>query len=659
MDTPELDTPELDKTLPDEPALDGPMVVDPMVDRLDVDGLEGDSSEEDGSEEDSHGFDAKAFLKTVSQRPGVYRMLDASGDVLYVGKAKNLKNRLSSYFRSTALDAKTMALVSHIRAVEYTITNSETEALLHEQSLIKELRPPYNIDFKDDKTYPHIFLSTADEYPRLAFHRGAKKREGRYFGPFPSAYSVRDSLNVLQKIFQVRQCEDSFFKNRSRPCLQYQIQRCSGPCCGLISTEDYADDVNNAAMFLDGKSRVVLDDYADKMDAAAQQLEFEKAARYRDQIAHLQRIQESQYVTGDGGDIDIIAAIVNPGGVCVLVMMVRGGRLLGNKTYFPRIRLEETPSEVLTSFIPRFYLTGGNGRDIPKDIVVSSALDDKPLLESALKEVAGRKISIGDNVRGQRSRWVSLALTNAEQSLGGHLATRNNNFKRFEALREAFGLAEMPERLECFDISHSSGEATVASCVVFDRNGPLKTDYRRFNIDGITPGDDYAAMSQALQRRYTRLKKGEGKLPDILFIDGGKGQLSQATAMLESLQITGVLMVGIAKGPGRKAGLETLFLESGEQVYMAPDNPGLHLIQHIRDESHRFAITAHRARRGKKRKESVLEHIPGVGPKRRRALLRHFGGSQRVESASSEELAKVEGINQTLAEQIYATLHST
>ncbi|MFT4719625.1 MAG: excinuclease ABC subunit C [Candidatus Azotimanducaceae bacterium] len=644
LEASELDTPE-----PDKPSLETPVLGTPELETLEL-----DIPEFDGS-----GFDAKAFLKTVSQRPGVYRMLDASGDVLYVGKAKNLKNRLSSYFRTTALDTKTMALVSHIQAVEYTITNSETEALLHEQSLIKELRPPYNIDFKDDKSYPYIFLSTADEYPRLAFHRGAKKREGRYFGPFPSAYSVRDSLNILQKIFGVRQCEDSFFKNRSRPCLQYQIKRCSGPCCGLISPADYADDVNHAAMFLDGKSRVVLDDYADKMDAAAQTLAFEKAARYRDQIAHLQRIQESQYVTGDGGDIDIIAAIVNPGGVCVLVMMVRGGRLLGNKTYFPRIRLEETPSDVLAAFIPRFYLTGGNGRDIPRDIVVSNTLEEKPLLEAALTEVAGRKINIGDNVRGQRNRWVSLALTNAEQSLGGHLATRNNNFQRFEALREAFALAEMPERLECFDISHSSGEATVASCVVFDRNGPLKADYRRFNIDGITPGDDYAAMSQALLRRYTRIKKGEGKLPDILFIDGGKGQLTQAKNILETLQITGVLMVGIAKGPGRKAGLETLFLESGEQVYMAPDNPGLHLIQHIRDESHRFAITAHRQRRGKKRKESVLEHIPGVGPKRRRALLRYFGGSQRIESASSEELAKVEGINQTLAEQIYATLHDS
>ncbi len=603
-------------------------------------------------------FDAKAFLKTVSSRPGVYRMLDAKCEILYVGKAKNLKNRLSSYFRTTALDAKTMALVSHIQAVEYTITNSETEALLLEQSLIKELRPPYNIDFKDDKSYPYIFLSTEDEYPRLAFHRGAKKRAGRYFGPFPSAYSVRDSLNILQKIFRVRQCEDSFFKNRSRPCLQYQIQRCSGSCCGQISATDYAEDVKHAALFLEGKSRAVIDDYADKMEAASQQLAFERAAKYRDQIAHLQRIQESQYVTGDSGDIDVIAAIVNPGGVCVLVMMVRGGRLLGNQTFFPRIRLEETPAQVLSAFIPRFYLANG-AREIPKDIVVSAKIDEKSLLEAALSEVAERKVSIGDNVRGQRNRWVGLAMTNAEQSLGGHLATRNNNHQRFDALREAFGLADMPERLECFDISHSHGEATVASCVVFDRNGPLKSDYRRFNIDGITPGDDYAAMSQALLRRYTRVKKGEGVLPDILFIDGGKGQLSQAETILETLQITGVILVGVAKGPGRKAGLETLFLSGGGEVEMAPDNPGLHLIQHIRDESHRFAITAHRQRRGKKRNESVLEHIPGVGPKRRRALLRYFGGSQRVESASIEELAKVEGINQTLAEQIYATLHNS
>ena len=603
-------------------------------------------------------FDSKTFIKRLPSRPGVYRMFGEDGDILYVGKAKNLKNRVSSYFRSNALDSKTMALVSRIHNVETTVTGSETEALLLEQSLIKESRPPYNIVFRDDKSYPYILLTTADEYPRLAFHRGAQKKKGRYFGPFPSAYSVRDSLNILQKVFQVRQCEDTFFKNRARPCLQYQIKRCSGPCCDLISPEDYAEDVQHAAMFLEGKNNAVMQAYANKMEDASAKLEFEKAAHFRDQIGHLRKIQEQQYVVGNQGDIDVHAVIINPGGVCVLVMFIRGGRMLGNKTFFPKTRLDENESEVLAAFLPQFYLSGTGGRETPPEVVVNAKIEDKFVLEEALTNQSGHKVMISDNVRSHRKRWVDLAVTNAEQSLGSHMASRNNLQQRFQSLQEALSLEEMPGRLECFDISHTSGEATVASCVVFDQNGPLKSDYRRFNIDGITPGDDYAAMSQALKRRYTRIKKGEGLLPDILFIDGGKGQLSEAEKILEELQIEGVTLVGIAKGPERKAGLETLIVSGGPEFNMAPDNPGLHLIQHIRDESHRFAITAHRNRRGKKRTESVLEGIDGVGPKRRRALLRHFGGSAQVASAGLEELAKVEGISRILAEHIYATLHN-
>ena len=603
-------------------------------------------------------FDSKAFIKRLPSRPGVYRMFGEDGGILYVGKAKNLKNRVSSYFRSNALDSKTMALVSRIHNVETTVTGSETEALLLEQSLIKESRPPYNIVFRDDKSYPYILLTTADEYPRLAFHRGAQKKKGRYFGPFPSAYSVRDSLNILQKVFQVRQCEDTFFKNRARPCLQYQIKRCSGPCCDLISPEDYAEDVQHAAMFLEGKNNAVMQAYANKMEDASAKLEFEKAAHFRDQIGHLRKIQEQQYVVGNQGDIDVHAVIINPGGVCVLVMFIRGGRMLGNKTFFPKTRLDENESEVLAAFLPQFYLSGTGGRETPPEVVVNAKIEDKFVLEEALTNQSGHKVMISDNVRSHRKRWVDLAVTNAEQSLGSHMASRNNLQQRFQSLQEALSLEEMPGRLECFDISHTSGEATVASCVVFDQNGPLKSDYRRFNIDGITPGDDYAAMSQALKRRYTRIKKGEGLLPDILFIDGGKGQLSEAEKILEELQIEGVTLVGIAKGPERKAGLETLIVSGGPEFNMAPDNPGLHLIQHIRDESHRFAITAHRNRRGKKRTESVLEGIDGVGPKRRRALLRHFGGSAQVASAGLEELAKVEGISRILAEHIYATLHN-
>ena len=603
-------------------------------------------------------FDSKAFIKRLPSRPGVYRMFDEEEGILYVGKAKNLKNRVSSYFRSNALDSKTMALVSRIQKVETTVTGSETEALLLEQSLIKEYKPPYNIVFRDDKSYPYILLTIGDKYPRLAFHRGAQKKKGRYFGPFPSAYSVRDSLNILQKVFQVRQCEDTFFKSRARPCLQYQIKRCSGPCCDLVSTEDYADDVQHAAMFLEGKNNAVMQDYANKMEDASDKLEFEKAAHYRDQVGHLRKIQEQQYVVGNQGDIDVHAVVINPGGVCVLVMFIRGGRMLGNKTFFPKTRLDENESEVLAAFLPQCYLSGSGGRETPPEVVVNARIEDKFVLEGALTSQSGRKVKISDNVRSHRKRWVDLAVTNAEQSLGSHMASRNNLQQRFQSLQEALSLEEMPGRLECFDISHTSGEATVASCVVFDQNGPLKSDYRRFNIDGITPGDDYAAMSQALSRRYTRIKKGEGLLPDILFIDGGKGQLSEAEKIFEELQIEGVTLVGIAKGPTRKAGLESLILSGGPELNLAQDNPGLHLIQHIRDESHRFAITAHRTRRGKKRTESVLQGIDGVGPKRRRSLLRHFGGSAQVASASLEELAKVEGISRILAEHIYATLHN-
>lgn len=603
-------------------------------------------------------FDHKSFLKNLTGKPGVYRMLDEANDVLYVGKAMNLKNRVSSYFRSTALDSKTLALVSRICDIEVTVTASETEALLLEQSLIKELKPPYNIVFRDDKSYPYIYLSSSDEYPRLAFHRGAKKSKGKYFGPFPSAYSVRDSLNILQKVFRVRQCEDTFFKNRSRPCLQYQINRCSGPCCDLVSKEEYADDVQHAVMFLEGKSNAVLEDYANKMDEASTALQFEKAAHYRDQVVHLRKIQEQQYVVGKQGDIDIMVAKKTPGGVCVLVMFIRGGRMLGNKNYFPSTRLNEDEAQILTAFIPQFYLSETSGREIPKEIVVNARLGDKALFVEALSAKSQRKVTIADNVRGHRKRWINIAVSSAEQALGSHLANRNNIGKRFESLQEALQLDALPQRLECFDISHSSGEATVASCVVFDTNGPLKSDYRRFNIDGITPGDDYAAMSQALKRRYTRIKKGEGVLPDILFIDGGKGQLHEAEKIMEELQIIGVTLVGVAKGPTRKAGLESLFVSEGAEIHLPPDNPGLHLIQHIRDESHRFAITAHRNRRGKKRTKSILETINGVGPKRRRALLRHFGGSKQVQGASMDELARVESISEKLAEHIYATLHN-
>ncbi|MGB0205927.1 MAG: excinuclease ABC subunit UvrC [Neptuniibacter sp.] len=601
-------------------------------------------------------FDAKAFLQQLTTRPGVYQMYDSDQQLLYIGKAKNLKNRVSSYFRNTGLSVKTRSLVSRIADVQITITNSETEALLLEQNLIKQYRPPYNILLRDDKSYPYIFISDKDDYPAVRFSRGAKRKSGRYFGPFPSGGAVRDSLNLLQKIFRIRQCEDSFYKNRSRPCLQYQIKRCTAPCVGLISKEQYQHDIRHAAMFLDGKNSKVMDEIASEMERLSAELKFEEAAEYRDQLISLQKVQEQQYVSGMQGEADAIGIAVQPGGVCIQMLFVRGGRIIGSKTHYPKVSVEESSQEIMSAFVAQWYL--GGQREIPAYIITQKPLEDSECLTEALVQARSKKVTLTFNVRGERSAWQKLAQTNAEQQLGSYLANKKNIYNRYLELQEILGLDEVPQRLECFDISHSSGEATVASCVVFDRNGPLKSDYRHFNIEGITPGDDYAAMHQALERRYKRLKKGEARLPDILLIDGGKGQVTQALEVLDQLEISSVLVIGVAKGPTRKAGFEVLISgDTGEETILESDSSALHLIQHIRDEAHRFAITGHRARRGKARKKSVLEDIPGVGPKRRRELLRHFGGIQEVERASVEEIAKVSTISQTIAEEIYAALH--
>lgn len=601
-------------------------------------------------------FDSRAFLTRLTQRPGVYQMRDHQGKLLYIGKAKNLKKRVSSYFRSTGLTTKTRALVSHIADIEVTVTNSETEALLLEQSLIKTYRPPYNILLRDDKSYPYIFISSQDEYPALRFHRGAKRKKGDYFGPFPSRTAVSDSLNILQKVFRIRQCEDSFFRNRSRPCLQYQIKRCSAPCVGAISSADYAEDIRHASMFLQGKSPAIMQELAEKMEQASAQLAFERAAEYRDQISSLRQVQEQQYVFGEGGDADVIACAIQPGGVCIHMLFARAGRVVGSKAYHPKVSIEDSQGDILSAFIAQWYL--GQPRDIPASLIVSHPLTDSACLEEALAQQRNAKIQISARVKGVRLGWQKLALTNAEQHLGSHLASKQNMYQRYLSLQEVCALDSTPARLECFDISHSSGEATVASCVVFDRDGPLKKDYRRFNIDGITPGDDYAAMHQALTRRYTKIKTGEGVLPDILLIDGGKGQVSQAVEVLSQLQISSVQIIGVAKGSTRKAGFETLIMAATQsEITLASDSPALHLIQHIRDEAHRFAITGHRARRAKARRQSQLEGIPGVGPKRRRELLRHFGSVATLECASVEEITKVSTISQKLAETIYATLH--
>lgn len=603
-------------------------------------------------------FDSGGFLAACSARPGVYRMFDAEAHLLYVGKANNLKKRLASYFRKSGLAPKTAALVARIAQIETTITANETEALLLEQTLIKEWRPPYNILLRDDKSYPYVFLSSADEYPRLGIHRGAKKQKGRYFGPYPSGLAIRESLNLLQKTFQVRQCEDSYFRNRTRPCLQYQIKRCKGPCVGLVDREEYAEDVRRSVLFLEGRSNVLTDELSGAMETAAAALDFERAAELRDQIALLRRVQDQQSMEGGTGDVDVVAAMVSPGGACVHLISVRGGRVLGSKNFFPQVAIEEAAADVLAAFLAQYYL-GSSERDLPNELIVNCEHEDFATLVAAIAEVRGRELSISHRVRGTRARWQQLAVTNAEQALAARLANRQHVAARMEALGEALGMDEPPQRLECFDISHSSGEATVASCVVFGPEGPLKSDYRRFNIEGVTAGDDYAAMHQALTRRFRRLKDGEGKMPDILLVDGGKGQLNMAREVLQELAVVDLVLLGVAKGVTRKPGLETLYLNDAEHEFTLPgDSPALHLIQQIRDEAHRFAITGHRARRGKARRTSSLEEVPGVGPKRRRDLLKHFGGLQELARASVEEIAKAPGISKKLAELIYAVLHS-
>jgi len=601
-------------------------------------------------------FDSAAFLASLTRKPGVYRMLDADGRVLYVGKARNLKSRVTSYFRASGLATKTMALVNRIADIEVTVTSSETEALLLEQSLIKQERPPYNIVLRDDKSYPYIYLTDHKDFPRLSFHRGAKRKTGRYFGPFPSASAVRDSLNLLQKLFRLRHCDDAFFKNRSRPCLQYQIHRCSGPCVGFIAAEDYAQDVELAVMFLDGRSNAVLEVLKRNMQRAADGLDYERAAKYRDQIAHLRKVQEQQYVHASEGDVDVFALVAISGISCVQALFIRAGRMLGQRTWFPRNELGLPSEEMLDAFLSQYYLAGQQ-RDVPKTVITSCAVRDGDLLSAALAEKAGRRVDVVSQVRGQRARWLSMALENASHSINAYLADKRNVFARFVALQDALALDDVPERLECFDISHTMGEATVASCVVFDSNGPLKSDYRRFNIEDVNPGDDYGAMEQALRRRYTRLKQGEGKLPDVLIIDGGRGQLQRAQEVLAELQVDDVSILGIAKGPSRKPGLEKFFTEAGE-IFIAPQGDAAHLLQHIRDEAHRFAITGHRQRRQKQRRHSELDDIVGVGPKRRRELLTHFGGLAAVKGASVEEIAKVPGISRRLAEEIFGTLHA-
>ncbi len=602
-------------------------------------------------------FDSRSFVKSLSASPGVYRMLGARAEVLYVGKARNLRKRVSSYFRSSGLGARTRALMQQVHSMEVTVTHTETEALLLENNLIKSLRPRYNIVLRDDKSYPFIFLSS-HEFPRLGFHRGAKREKGRYFGPFPSASSVRESLSLLQKVFPVRQCEDSFFRNRSRPCLQYQIKRCSAPCVGYIDVASYSEDVRHAVLFLEGQSQTVIDEMAAHMEQASAHREYELAARYRDRIAALGRVQERQSVSADDGDADVLAVVVEQGAACVVVTFIRSGRNLGNKNFFPKIGGESDPATILEAFLPQYYL----GKLVPSSIYLSHAVGDQSLLEEAFAVQSGARTQIISNSRGLRRRWVRLAELNARDALRRFLSDQASLRKRFEALQEALALDALPERIECFDISHTLGEATVASCVVFTPDGPLKSDYRRFNIQNVAAGDDYGAMTQALTRRYRRVLEQEaedgGRMPDLLLIDGGKGQLAAAEGVMRELSTANVRLMGVAKGRSRKPGREQLFLSGQRGATILPaDSPALHLIQQIRDEAHRFAITGHRQRRGRARTTSTLESIPGIGDRRRQALLRNLGGLQEVARAGIEDLARVPGISPALARRIYELFH--
>lgn len=598
-------------------------------------------------------FDPKPILKNLPNLPGVYRMINATDEVIYVGKAKDLKKRVSSYFNKNLPSPRTRMMVSNIVRIETTVTRSEAEALLLENNLIKGLMPRYNVLFRDDKSYPYITL-TGDEFPRLAFHRGSQRKGNQYFGPFPNSLAVRESIQLLQKVFKLRTCENTVFANRSRPCLQHQIERCTAPCVGLISDADYRNDVHQAAMFLQGKTTEVMDALGEQMNAAAAKQDYELAAVFRDRIQALRQVQAKQFVSDfNVSDADVIACAELQGQHCINLVMIRGGRHLGDRSYMARNTEGETLENSMEAFIAQHYVAQNTPPLIVTGIKIETAV-----LEEVLSEQAGRKVRINTNAIGDKRVWLKMAQTNAELALSQRAATSANQAAKLAALREALHLPDSTERMECFDISHTMGEATVASCVVFDRGDMQNSEYRRYNITGITPGDDYAAMRDALTRRYRKVAAGEGKRPDLVFIDGGKGQLGVAMEVMAEVGLDDILLVGIAKGEERKPGLETMiFSDTGEMINLEKDNKGLHLLQQIRDEAHRFAITGHRAKRAKARLHSSLEDIEGIGAKRRKALLTRFGGLDGVKSASIDEIANVEGISQSLAEKIYGELH--
>ena len=596
-------------------------------------------------------FDGKEFVRELTTAPGVYRMLAADGCVLYVGKAASLKKRVANYFRADQPSRRLAAMVAQIAAVEITVTRTAGEALLLENQLIKTLKPRYNVLLRDDKSYPYILL-TDETWPRIAFHRGPRSAAGRYFGPYPSAGAVRETMDLMQKIFKLRSCEDSVFRNRSRPCLQHQIGRCSAPCVGFIATREYDASVRRAALFLEGRSTELVDDLTRSMESASARLEFENAAQLRDAISTIRRVQARQYVEGEQVEMDVLACAIVPGAACVLLLSFRNGMNHGTRSFFPKLNGADSAEEVLAAFVGQYYLE----KRPPREIVLSHAIPDIELFEKVFSEQAGRRVEIKPSVRGERARYLELAQNNAEHALLAQLSSSATQGKRLASLQQLLDLPTLPQRIECFDISHTMGEATVASCVVFDAEGPVRAQYRRFNISGITPGDDYAAMHQALERRFRRAI-GEGVIPDLLLIDGGAGQLAQAQQVLAELGVVGVVMVGVAKGEERRPGHEALVFTDVREIRPGVESPGLQLVQQVRDEAHRFAITGHRGRRQKTRETSRLEDIAGIGPRRRASLLKHFGGLAGLKTAGAEEIARVEGVSAALAGRIYASLH--
>lgn len=596
-------------------------------------------------------FDGKAFVADLPTAPGVYRMYAGDDAVLYVGKAGSLRKRVANYFRDDVGSRRIAHMVKQIQRMEVTVTRTEAEALILENQLIKSLKPRYNILLRDDKSYPYVVI-TEETWPRITFHRGSRTLPGTYFGPYPSVTAVRNTLDLMQKIFKLRTCENAVFRNRSRPCLQHQIGRCSAPCVGLIGAREYDASIKRAALFLNGRSGELVDDLTASMEAASARLEFEHAAGLRDTIANIRTVQAKQYVEGDQVDMDVLAAVIEGGVACVMSLGFRNGMSFGTRAYFPKCNGAESAEEVLAAFVSQYYLE----RTPPRELVLSHAIEDRALLESVLSELGGRRVEIKVSVRGERARYVAMALQNAQLSLATERHGKQAQQARLSDLQQMLGLDAAPQRLECFDISHTQGEATVASNVVFNAEGAVPSQYRRFNIADITPGDDYAAMHQALARRFKRALE-QGVLPDVLLIDGGEGQLSQAREVLAGLGISGLALVGVAKGVERKPGEETLILADGRHIKPGASSPALQLIQQIRDEAHRFAITGHRGRRQKTRDTSTLESIEGIGAKRRSNLLKHFGGLSGLKSAGVEEIARVDGINKALAERIYAQLH--